>query len=390
VIQIFHANATDVASVLSQFISGATQTASNTSTADAARRRSQGNPRSTFQGTGTQMDNQGRQQQIQQPIIAALNASLAAQSGERQSQFSNSMTIVADERSNSIVASGTLDDLNLVKELIRQVDVVLPQVRIEVLIAEVTLGKTVSRGIDAFNLSVVGDKVVGFGGTGAGFSVSNGVIDRSIPRGQVSLDLVVSASNTSRDVNILSIPSIVTTHNKEASILVGEARPIVTATQQDLTNTGGLRTSFSFQDIGLELKVKPLIGSDGTIQMELDQSADDIVGFESIDGNRQPIITRRQATSFISAADGQITVLGGLQTNKKSLDGSQFPYLGELPLIGWLFGKHTKENSKTELIMFIRPTLLRDAAQASADANTVLSGSKQSTEVRDRIEGGTK
>lgn len=396
VIQIFHANATDVASVLSQFISGATQqsTAGN-NTADAARRRTQGNMRSTF-GTGTELrDSNDRQALVQQPIAAALNASLAAQNaGERQSQFSNSMTIVADERSNAIVASGTLDDINLVKELIRQVDVVLPQVRIEVLIAEVTLGKTVQRGIDAFNLQIAGDKVIGFGGSGAGFDLTGGKIDRTKTQGQVSLDIAISASNTNSDVNILSVPSVTTTHNKEASILVGEARPIVTATQSDFsgatTSSGiGLRTSFTFQDIGLELKVKPLIGSDGTIQMEIDQSADDINGFESIDGNRQPIITRRQATSFITAADGQITVLGGLQTNKKSLDGSRFPYVGELPLLGWLFGKHTKENTKKELIMFIRPTLLLNTDKASADANKVLKDSRQSDEVKARIEGGS-
>jgi len=394
VIQIFHANATDVASVLSQFISGTTQAATGSGSSGGARDRSQGNMRSTFQTIGTQTNlADSRQNQVQQPIAAAISAGLAAQgAGERQSQFSNSMTIVADERSNAIVASGTQDDINLVKELIRQVDVVLPQVRIEVLIAEVTLGKTVSRGIDAFNLEIEGDKVVGFGGTGAGAVVTNGVINRAIPQGQISFDLAVVASNTNRDINILSVPSVVTTHNKEASILVGEARPIVTATQSDFSGASsglGLRTSFTFQDIGLELKVKPLIGSDGTIQMEIDQSADDIAGFETIDGNRQPILTRRQAVSFITAGDGQITVLGGLQTTKKSLDGSRFPYAGELPLIGWLFGRHTKENTKTELIMFIRPTLLRDTEHANTDANKVLHESKQSEEVKTRIDGGS-
>jgi general secretion pathway protein D len=187
------------------------------------------------------------------------------------------------------------------------------------------------------------------------------------------------------------VPSVVTTHNKEATILVGEARPIVTATQSDFSgaSTGlGLRTSFTFQDIGLELKVKPLIGTDGTIQMEIDQSADDIGGFETIDGNRQPIITRRQATSFITAADGQITVLGGLQTTKKSLDGSQFPYLGEIPFLGWIFGRHTQSNTKTELLMFIRPTLLLNTGRASIDANNELQKSKQSDEVKTRIGGG--
>lgn len=391
VIQIFHANATDVASVLSQFISGTTQAATGTGAGDAARRRGQGSMRPTF-GTGTQLSDAGdRQTQVQQPIAAAISAGLAAQ-GDRQSQFSDSMTIVADERSNAIVASGTQDDINLVRELIRQIDVVLPQVRIEVLIAEVTLGKTVVRGIDAFNLAIEGDKVVGFGGTGAGFAVTEGVINRSVRQGQISLDLLIKPENTKSNVNILSVPSIVTTHNKEATILVGEARPIVTATQSDFSGSTaglGLRTSFTFQDIGLELKVKPLIGTDGSIQMELDQSADDIGGFESIDGNRQPIITRRQATSFITAADGQITVLGGLQTTKKSLDGSQFPYLGEIPFLGWLFGRHTQSNTKTELIMFIRPTLLRDTDSAHADANKILQGSTQSDDVKARIDGSS-
>ena len=390
VIQIYHANAPDVASVLSQFISGATQASQNNAGVEATRRRAQPNMNQTFTTAGDFAQTSTRQQQVQQPIIAAVNNALAQRGSEHESQFSSAMTIVADERSNAIVASGTPDDISLVKQLIKQIDVVLPQVRIEVLIAEVTLGKTIKRGIDAFNLTFSGDKVTKFGGNGPGFTVTSGTIDRSGNNLSIGMDAVISAVNSSNDVNILSVPSVVTTHNKEASILVGEARPIVTATQQDLTNTGGLRTSFTFQNIGLELKVKPLIGTDGTIQMELDQSADDIIGFQTIDGNQQPIITKREATSFITAADGQITVLGGLRTNKKSFTGSQFPLIGELPLIGWLLGSHQKENTKTELLMFIRPTLLSTTGTANEDANKVLKNSRQSEDVKKAIGGGAQ
>jgi general secretion pathway protein D len=385
VISIQHATATEVASLLAQFISGSTQAAQQASGAGQRGARPAVTFRETFAPARTQLPLPGAEGAPPPPQPAPTAAATAA--AERSSQFSPFMTIVADDRSNSIVASGTLDDLVLVRELIRQIDIVLPQVRVEVLVAEVQLNNSVQRGIDGFDLRIEGDRVVGFAGTASGITVGGGTIDRTLPGNPLSMDLVVRAVNRRANVNILSAPTVVTTHNKEATIVVAQARPIVTATQTSLDAQVGLRTNFTFQDIGLNLRVKPLIGNEGTIQLEIDQSADDVVDNVTIDGNEQPIIGRRQAVSFISVTDGEIVVLGGLRSRSLNTTQARFPIVGELPIIGGLFGKTTRDRNVTELLVFIRPTLLLTPAVANRTAEELIRNSRLPEETKARLLG---
>lgn len=362
VIQIQHAQATDVASLLGTFVSGSTGTrpASTTSRTTRPQRSSE-----TFPGLNAERERRSDAATPAQPIVA-VGGNRAA--GERNSQFSANMTIIADERSNSIVASGTQDDLNLIRELIRQIDVILPQVQIDVLIASVTLSDSVQRGIDAFNgITVVNNKVTGILGSttstgttpgvvGPGFNISDIVFS-----GKQSFVANVAPSNTKSNVRVLSVPSITTTHNQEAKITVAKAVPIITSAYSDVSSTVGARNSYSYQNIGLELTVKPLIGSDGAIQMEIEQSADEI---ESYNADQQPLISKRTAKSFISVSDGEIIVLGGMQKDSTGKTRKGFPLVSEIPGIGALFGSNKTEKSRDEIIFFIQPKVLRDTAEA--------------------------
>ncbi len=290
----------------------------------------------------------------------AARAGILSDMATNNLQFSDYLTIVADPRSNAIVASGTTNDLVYLREIVDKIDTLLAQVRIEVVIAEVTLSEDIVRGIDAFNIdfNLAGLSQVNFGVQGPGttrlpqgYSISGSLKDFSI-------NTLLNTARRNTEVTILSTPTLVTTHNQEASITVAESRPVITATQSDNFGGTSLRSSVQFRDIGIELIVKPLIGPNGIIQMEIDQKVESVVDTVSIDGNDQPIIGKRHAKSFISVADKELIVLGGLQQIDNTEIRGRMAFLGEIPLLGRLFRSSADEQTKRELLIFIRPEIL--------------------------------
>lgn len=290
------------------------------------------------------------------------------------SQFSSVLTILPEERSNALLVSGTVDDLRLIRELVAKLDVLLAQVRIEVIIAEVTLGDNSTSGISALGLKVDGDKLVSFSGSAAGISVADATLTRPgvVGAGPLDLAATVSLATTPRKTNatILSQPNLVTTHNKEGKIFVGESRPVISSYLNDVgvgggTSAAGYRSTVSSRDIGIDLSVKPLIGADGSVQLEIKQEVNDILGEVTIDGNPQPRIGKRSTSSFVSARSGEIIVLGGLQRASRSRSTSR---LGPVPILGDLLGARTGETTRTDLVFFLRPTVLTNTPADNAPA----------------------
>jgi general secretion pathway protein D len=354
VIFLKHAAAKEVATILSQLVSGQN---------NAARAQGQDTLRLAAQPTTAPFPSG--------PAAPIANPSALGLALEPSNQFSPLLTILPEERSNSIVVSGTVDDIRLINELVAKIDVLLAQVRIEVVIAEVTLSDNATSGISALGLRIDGDKLVGFSGSGAGIAVSDAVFSRP-GAGQLDLSATIALSTTPRKSNatILSQPNIITTHNKEGKIFVGEQRPVISSYINDGTNTGtnigsGYRSNVSSKDIGIELSVKPLIGTDGSVQLEIKQEVNDILGEITIDGNPQPRIGRRTTESFVSVSSGDIIVLGGLQRTTQSKSTSR---LGPIPLLGDLFGSRSRESTRTDLVFFLRPTILTNTPADNSPA----------------------
>ena len=153
----------------------------------------------------------------------------------------------------------------------------------------------------------------------------------------LTFDAILNAARTNSNVRILSIPTLLTTHNQEATFTVGQQRPIVTGTTTDNTLSTSVRETVQYQDIAIELKVKPLIGPNDVIQLEVDQSVNDIDGFVTINNNEQPIIGRRQMVSFVSVENNGLVVLGGMQRSKETKNINRMAVLGEIPVVGNIF-----------------------------------------------------
>jgi general secretion pathway protein D len=301
------------------------------------------------------------------PIVATAAATSGSESN-KSLQFSSFVGLSADERTNAIVAYGTHSDLKTLGELIDKIDIPLPQVLIEAIITQVSLNDTQTSGLNELSFLYEGatrtfsDIILG---TAGGISITNGIISLDNPN-DFALNTAITPTNSDSNTKVLSAPRIIVSHNEEGMINVSESRPIITSSTSSLDNNNNSRSSVEYRDIGIQLKVTPLIGADGTVQMVIEQTIENVVRDIQIDGNAQPVIGKREATSTVSVQDGQIIILGGLQQNSIANSESYFPIIGKLPVLRNIFGGHSNKYDKTEIIIFIRPKVLQNAVKAEA------------------------
>ena len=274
-------------------------------------------------------------------------------------EFSEYVQIVSEERSNAIVIYGMAGDIKQLKSIIEKLDIVLLQVKIDVLITEVSLSNDQVSGLSSFGLSYNTDENAGFSGDTKTYSLSNASNPAfSVFASEKSFSMLFDLARQNQNVKVLSAPTIVTTHNKEAEVNISQSLPIITSSMSDMTSITTTRSSVSYKDIGIKLVVTPLVGANGSIQLKIDQSVDSISGYTTIDNNQQPIISKRRATSFVSAKSNEIITLAGLQqVDTTEMEGGVW-LLGDIPFLGELFRPAKNEHKRRELIIFIRPTIV--------------------------------
>lgn len=295
--------------------------------------------------------------------------------------------IQADAATNSIIITAPDAIYNNLRAALDKLDVRRAQVYVEALIVELTADKAAEFGVQWQNLSGLGkDSSQAFGGTNFGGSGRNiigisqnpttaapglnvGVVNGrvTIPGiGQIlNLGLLVRALETDGNANILSTPTLLTLDNEEAEIVIGQNVPFITG---QYALSGGATTPTPFQtierqDVGLKLRIKPQISEGGTVRLQIYQEVSSI----NDKANPAGVITNKRAVaSTVLVDDGQIVVIGGLIQDAVSEGVEQVPVLGSIPWIGGLFRSRTRSHNKTNLMIFLRPTLVRDSERADA------------------------
>lgn len=306
-------------------------------------------------------------------------------------QFSKNLTIEHDTRSNAVITCGTSKDIELVESIINQIDVLLDQVRIEVVIAKVTLTKGQASGLE-----VLGIKNSQNGQTNNNF---NPTIDVKIPKAgsmdqnpfsidgtikNFALDVVFNRARSDSHVKILSAPTVVTTHNRQALVKIVDSYPIV---KSDISDSNGaattaIKSTIEYKDVGIELQVKPLIGINGIIQLEISQKIEDKKTDIKINNNDMPMMSKSEAVSFVSVYDGDTVILAGLQQKKYTNNSGKLWLLGDIPVIGnWLFAPKGTVEETTELIIFIKPTIISNPAYEEVFARQMLDKSELQPEI---------
>ncbi len=322
-----------------------------------------------------------------QPQPGAAPAGGAAGAGGKKEE--GEVSVYPDLRMNWLIAMGTAQEIGWVEKFVKEEDVPLPQVLLEGIVAEVTLDRSDTFGIEVLARATSGEiSHSGLVNTLAANPVSAATIGpASLPTvladgfnywgslNESRIDIILQALSKKSNVKILSQPHIQASHNQEAEISVGEKRPVVTQststpiTSGTTTTTASVSSQVQLTPIELKLHIRPLINPEARmVQLDIQQTADALTGFQKIDGNDVPIISTRSATSVVSVKDGEMIILGGLIKNTESVAKTGIPILSDIPLIGSLFSTTTKGNIRTELVLLLKPTVLNSPEEASAEA----------------------
>jgi general secretion pathway protein D len=166
---------------------------------------------------------------------------------------------------------------------------------------------------------------------------------------------ILNAVRTDQRFNILSTPRIFTENNEQAAITVGQSVPLLNASN----SFGSTSSQIVYKDVGVTLDITPHITGDGYVNIEVGQDADEISGYTTLAGNQVPNIAKRTIETTVTAKDGQTVVLGGLIRNSVQNNQTKIPILGDLPIVGGLFRSKGRSRSKTELMIFLRPQIVR-------------------------------
>jgi general secretion pathway protein D len=298
--------------------------------------------------------------------------------------------VQADPATNSLIITAPEPLYRQVRSLIDQLDTRRAQVYIESMIVEVAPSDSADFGFQWQGLlGKSGDKFGVIAGTNFSGSGRPSIIDintsaaqgsvnvgqglnlglLSVINGVTSLAAVARMLQSQSETNIVSTPNLITLDNEEAKIVVGENVPFITG---QFTNTGGGGgTTNPFQtierkDVGITLRIKPQIGEGGAVRMQIFQEQSSVKETTAAGTtNAGPSTTKRSIENTVVVDDGAILVLGGLIEDRFVTTRSKVPLLGDIPLIGALFRSESRERRRTNLMVFLRPVVVRDGDSAS-------------------------
>jgi general secretion pathway protein D len=314
-------------------------------------------------------------------------------------------TISIDRDTRSLIVSGDEDTLRYVSQVISNLDRPKPQVLIKVVFLEVTHNDSLDLGIEGSYGKDLGMNSINagyltnyaavpvFSSTGSsntfvsgfsifptnltpllrGFNGANnfGLASAGGPAGLYQLfsqdyTATLRAIATSGKAKVLSRPSIVARNNQPAMIAVGQSVPLVNGTRVD--NFGNAISSFSYQNVGIILRVTPFIMPDGLVEMILAPETSELVADRSqwiqVQSGPQgsvlaPLINSRSADTVVVTPDAQTVIIGGLMASARAQSETKIPWLGDIPLLGNLFKHRVKNDAQTELMIFLTPYIVQ-------------------------------
>jgi len=277
--------------------------------------------------------------------------------------------ITANVENNSLLILAPAHQQKMIDQAIAALDRPSAQVAIEATIAEVTLTNDLRYGVQVFLKS----KDLGLGDDDGSIGLfkdaGEAVLSKVLPGFNLLLGpeadprVVIDALRGVTEVKILSSPSVVVMDNKAATLQVGDEIPIVTRTAQSVTNPDApVVNNVEFRNTGVILNVLPKITANGTINLVIEQEISSVSRSQA--QSLTPTISQRRITSTVSVASGQTVMLGGLISERQQKGRDGIPVLGDLPVIGDAFRSNSNNATRTELIIMIKPQVIRDSMDA--------------------------
>jgi general secretion pathway protein D len=314
------------------------------------------------------------------------NSAGGAGGNSSRGMFQN-VRISADNSNNSVVIYSNQDDYRLIESAVRELDRPPLQVAIEATVAEVTLTNDLNYGVQYYLTS----HDVGLGHdngsaarlnaptssatsdatsavTAAASTAQTALLSRVLPGFNLLLGseadprAIINALSTITSVKVLSSPSLVVLDNQPALLQVGDEVPVTTSSATLLNTTNTVVNSINMVNTGVILKVLPHVHANGSVQLEIEQEISNVVN-----GDQQtltPTISQRRVHSTVAVTSGQTVMLGGLISETDSNNKSGIPGLNQIKYLGDLFGNTTKSKQRQEIVIFIKPQLIRNGVDA--------------------------
>ena len=308
-------------------------------------------------------------------------------------------TVVPDLPTNSLVFTATQEQFNSLKTILEQLDTQPKQVLLRGMIAEVSLNKLNSAGIDwaawggdIFG-SIVGAGNIQLGNTavpsdiqtlyqslitkeelvernGSTYSVTN-------TQGAGLVYAYIKLLNKFDAVNVLSMPRLMCTDNLQSSLQVGQVIPQLKGSLTNQTNTNSVTNSYEYKDVGLILTVTPHIRSGNLVALDIEQRIEDLL---TTTNSTTPITSKREVKTSVLVANGETVVIGGLIKEAEKELKNRVPLFSYIPLIGNLFKSQEKQREKVDLMIFLTPYILETPQHASKITNEIITDGQKLSE----------
>lgn len=282
-------------------------------------------------------------------------------------------TVTYDPETRKLIVISDEETAAYISQVVTNISRPAPQVLIKVVFLEVTYRKGFDFGIEGATSGRLSDSVTGsaennFGLAQEGFNPTPpgaGMYQILGNDFEITLRAIAEAGKT----EVLSRPSVLARNNQEAIITVGQQVPLITNVRYD--NFGNQINAISYTSVGIILRVTPFITSDGMVEMivapEISNLSDETVPIAA--GVNAPVINSRSADTVVVTPDGQTVVIGGLMANLKTEADSKIPWLGDIPLLGNLFKRRSSAGSKTELLIFLTPYIVKHPSALASIAD---------------------
>jgi general secretion pathway protein D len=286
--------------------------------------------------------------------------------------------ITADAIGNTLLIYASQENYQIIQRTLVQLDRPQLQVAIDATVAEVTLNDNLSYGVQFF----LQTKDSGVRGTASNIPTSppgqpsvnaaglvGAALNRAFPGfnfligSESAPNVILDALHAVTTTKVLSNPSLVVIDNQVATLMVGSDVPISTGTANVLTTSNTIVNTIDYRSVGIILRVIPRINVNGNVRLDIEQEISQVQNTTGVGGN--PTFSQRKVKSSIAVASGQTVLLAGLIQEQQNLDRGGIPILDQIPKLGDAFSHQAKGNTRTELIVFIRPQIIRDSVDAS-------------------------
>lgn len=314
-------------------------------------------------------------------------------------------TVVPDLPTNSLIFTASQEQYNSLKSILEQLDTQPKQVMLRGLIAEVSLNKLNSAGIDwaAWGGDILGDAVVAGNVQLGNTAVPTDVMqlyqslitkEENVPlyddqhnymgnstttntQGAGLMYAYIRLLNRFDAINVLSMPRLLCTDNLESSLQVGQVIPQLTGSLTNQANTDSVTNSYEYKDVGLILTVTPHIRSGNLVALEIEQRIEEL---QTTTNNATPITSKREVKTSVLVANGQTVIIGGLIKEAEKELKNRVPFFSYIPLIGNLFKSTEKQREKVDLMIFLTPYIIETPEHASQVTDRIIRDGQELSE----------